>query len=1050
MFHVSRLRFLPVFLSLSVTICGFEKPASLPASQEPAADELPVRAVINQYFDCFARKDLPDLLKLWSSKAPDSDSRKEKLEQLFAANKIEVTSLKVGKLTLAGNQAIARIEVEISAVDTKSNKLAEGFGHMNRVMHLVSENGAWMIWREVAAEQELAEKLAAANTDAERGALLTTEKDLLTTELARDLVKESARLARDDNFDQALAVSLMALNVFERNGDKSGIALCDNVIGNIHNRQGEYSQALEYYDKSLALRRSLNDTLGIAQTLGNVGFAYSSRGDYEQALDAYRQSLALKETVGDKRGMGNTLNNMGIAYDEEGNYSLAVEYYEKSLAIRETIGDKQGVGETLNNLAVIYDAQRNYGESLEYYQKSLKLREEFGTKIEVAQTLNNIGVVKKDLEEYDAALDYYRRSLALKESLKDKIGTANTLNNIGVVYELEGKYKQAEENYQNALKAQEEAGNSEGIGNALTNLASVNARQNQHADSLKFAERAAVLARQTGNLDQLRVALVASGQALRHLDQGANARKAFDEAIATIEMLRSHAAGGEQDRQRLFEGMVSPYYEMVDLLVAQGNVPEALSYAERAKGRVLLDVLRGDRINITKAMSPGEREQERKLIGELVSLNSQVSRENSAAKPNPARLTELNAQLAKARIDQEAFQTNLYASHPELKVQRGQAQPLNLEQAGALLVNEKTALMEYAVTDDNVYLFVLTRNLAGNNETSQLKVYTAPIKRQQLAERTELFRRRLANHDLDYSKAAADLYNLLIKPAQAQLKDKTMLVIVPDDVLWEVPFQALGPAANRYLIEDYAISYAPSLTVLHEMIKKHKTNASRSPALLAVGNPALGKQTIERTKRALMDERLEPLPEAERQVKELGQLYGAAQSKVYTGTEAREDRVKAEAGQYRIVQLATHGILNNANPMYSHVVLSQPAGDSSEDGLLEAWEIMNLDLNADLVVLSACDTARGRIGAGEGVIGLSWAFFVAGSPTTVVSQWSVESASTTELMLQFHRNLKRLTNGPAAVSKAESLRRAQLQLLRDQRYQHPFFWAGFVVIGDGF
>ena len=136
--------------------------------------------------------------------------------------------------------------------------------------------------------------------------------------------------------------------------------------------------------------------------------------------------------------------------------------------------------------------------------------------------------------------------------------------------------------------------------------------------------------------------------------------------------------------------------------------------------------------------------------------------------------------------------------------------------------------------------------------------------------------------------------------------------------------------------------------------------------------------------------------------------------------------------------------------MYSHVVLSQAAGDSKEDGLLEAWEIMNLDLKADLVVLSACDTARGRIGAGEGVIGLTWAFFVAGSPTTVVSQWSVESASTTELMLNFHRNLKAPGGGSQyAMTKAEALRQAQLKLLRTKRYQHPFFWAGFVVVGDG-
>ena len=161
---------------------------------------------------------------------------------------------------------------------------------------------------------------------------------------------------------------------------------------------------------------------------------------------------------------------------------------------------------------------------------------------------------------------------------------------------------------------------------------------------------------------------------------------------------------------------------------------------------------------------------------------------------------------------------------------------------------------------------------------------------------------------------------------------------------------------------------------------------------------------------------------------------------MYVGVEASEERAKAEADGSRILHFATHGIVNEASPMYSQLVLST-LGDK-EDGLLEAWEILNLDLNADLVVLSACETARGRVGAGEGMVGISWAFFVAGSPTTVVSQWKVESASTTELMLSFHRNLMK------GDSKAQALRSAALKLLGDSRYRHPFYWAGFVVIGD--
>jgi len=300
----------------------------------------------------------------------------------------------------------------------------------------------------------------------------------------------------------------------------------------------------------------------------------------------------------------------------------------------------------------------------------------------------------------------------------------------------------------------------------------------------------------------------------------------------------------------------------------------------------------------------------------------------------------------------------------------------------------------------------------------------------------------LASHNLLIRETARNAYDLLLKPAAALLQKKSNLIVVPDDVLWELPFQAVVTDSNRYLIEQNTIAYSPSLTVLAEMIAMRKDRlrtSSNNSSLLALGNPALGETAVERSRVTRGNETLEPLPEAEREVKTLARLYGS-RSEVFIGSEAREDRVKNEAGKFRVLHFATHGIVNNASPMYSHLVLSQ--GDSKEDGLLEAWELLNMDLHADLVVLSACESARGRVSAGEGMIGLSWALFVAGTPTTVVSQWKVDSASTTELMLEFHRN--RL----ASNSKAQSLRKAMLKMLNTNQYRHPFYWAPFVVIGD--
>jgi CHAT domain-containing protein len=290
----------------------------------------------------------------------------------------------------------------------------------------------------------------------------------------------------------------------------------------------------------------------------------------------------------------------------------------------------------------------------------------------------------------------------------------------------------------------------------------------------------------------------------------------------------------------------------------------------------------------------------------------------------------------------------------------------------------------------------------------------------------------------------------LLKPAQAQLRNKTNIVIAPDSSLWDLPFQALVNGSNRFLIENSSITYVPSLTVLREMTKRRINQpAAQAPAtLLAFGNPVSGSETAPRTGSNLRNHNLDPLPEAGEEVKALGRLYGAARSKIYVGNEAREDLLKSEAGKASVLHFTTHGTLNNASPMYSHLTLAE--GGPNDDGLLEAWELMQLDLKADLAVLSACETARGRIGAGEGMIGFSWAMFIAGVPSLVVSQWKIESAGTRDLMVNFHRSLiSPATQSRNKASKSEALRQAALKLLKNPETSHPFYWAGFVLVGDG-
>lgn len=466
--------------------------------------------------------------------------------------------------------------------------------------------------------------------------------------------------------------------------------------------------------------------------------------------------------------------------------------------------------------------------------------------------------------------------------------------------------------FQEAINWAEQFGNRSVMPHPLWGLSKIFLARGEFSEALTQVKRALELA---GNTNQPVICqvLMTEAQIYLKLGQPDEARKALEQAIAITERLREQVIGGEIDHAISFEDTVAPYKMMIDFLSDRKEDSEAFSYAQRAKGRTLLEILQNGRINVNKSASPAEREKEQELNRKVIALNRRVTGEKLKAQSDAKRLAELEAELKNARLEFEAFLTTLYTTHPELKVQRGEIRPVSLENVAELIPDAKTALLDFSVTDDNVHLFVLTKNSAAQ---PALNTYTVKIERKLLAEKVERFRRRMENRDYDFQALSQELYSLLLKPAAQQLLGKTSLIISPDGVLWDLPFQVLLSPESRYLIEQAAISYAPSLSVLREM--RHRAKKGRGAlSLLALGNPALGNRSIELAKFAKMDTDLQPLPEAANQVRALGRLYGPARSKVITGAAAREELVKAESARYRILHLATHGILNDISPMYS-------------------------------------------------------------------------------------------------------------------------------------
>jgi CHAT domain-containing protein/tetratricopeptide (TPR) repeat protein len=831
------------------------------------------------------------------------------------------------------------------------------------------------------------------------------------------------------------------LNVFEETADKKGQARALHSLAVAYDTERRHELAVEYFEKSLALAQEASDRNLMALCFNGLGMAQTSLGHYDVGLDFYQKARALSEELGDKVILNMALNNIGTRYLAQGRYGEALVYLNKSLAVIQELGesaDRRSLAYKYQNIGLVYRRQGRLEQALAYSQKSLDILVEIDDKFGIANLQNNIGVIYKSQGLYDQGLEWFQKSCAGFEALKATPGIARCLNNIGDTYRLQGRLDESFELLQKSVQLREQGKDRGAPMLSLNNLARLYEAQGKYAEMLEVSRRSAKLADDLYSRDDVWPAQDNMGRALVALGKPEEARASFLAAISALENLRREVAGGEQQQQSFLEGRLSPWYDMVDLLVSQRKYTEALTFAEQSKSRVLLDALQSGRRGLRKSWSREEQHAEEDVRMKLVSLNSQYTTEVRKERPDVNRVSELKAAVEKARLEYEDFETGLYVAHPELKVQRGEAPIVKAEELAALLPDASSALLEYVVADNKTYLFAVTQ---GSREPD-VRVYTLPIKKEELAKQTEAFRQQLAARDLGFRASASKLYELLIKPAAPQLAGKTNLIIAPDSTLWDLPFQTLVNGANRFVIEDAAISYAPSLTVLREMTKRRQAAHASPATLLALGNPVLGTETLKRAALTLRDGKLDPLPEAEQEVKALGRLYGATRSKVYVGAEAREDRVKSEASGAKILHFATHGMLNNASPMYSHLALAE--GGASEDGLLEAWELMQLDLHADLAVLSACETARGRIGAGEGMVGFSWAMFIAGVPSIVVSQWKVESAGTRDLMVNFHRGLI-----GSRTTKSEALRQAALKVMKNPETNHPFYWGAFVLVGDG-
>ena len=920
-----------------------------------------------------------------------------------------------------------------------------------------------------AQTKNLTAQILGKNTTAERQSLLEKRSEAELKQLVDDLIKESEtktdskesgeilEIARttaekinykiglanvlyrlgainlDKNSPQTISAFFeSALKLMEEAGDQRQLAKMLDSMGYIRVRIGDYGNALENYNRALKIYEELGEKQSAAQNLDATGAIYMYRGEYNQAEAAHRQALAISEKLSWKEGVANSLFHLGIINRFRGNYVDALRLYQESKEIGDTLADKKPdiypSATVLRHIAGTYFLQGNLRLALDYANQSLTLDERRKDEMGTAYSLQMTALIRVAEKNFTAALPIAEKTVPMFEKIGDNDGLARSRAVVGNIYLSIGEYDKALESLDKALKMREASNSRDGMATARIGIARVFLAQKKYADALALADKAAASAKENGNRELLWQAQSLTGQIYLAQNECGKTREAFDAAIGTIESLRGEIVGGASENSLFFAERTKPYQMLAAMLFKENDFAESFEYVERAKARVLLDAARFGRNQPPAVLTDAEHAQENRLRGDVSSLNAQLSKIGAADKEKSA---ELKQKLEAARTALARFQTNLYALHPELRIKRGAVKPLEVSEVGNLL-DEKSALLEYLVADDAILLFVFTKQ----NNIVEFKTYRIAADRDGIGADISRFRQMLADRNVLFADASRKLYDALLRPAAAQLAGKTNLTIVPDEGLWELPFQALQSAENHYVLDDASVAYAPSITILREM--RGGRNKTDFKNIIAFGNPFAKEAKILKTEFAA-------LPEAERQTAAIEKLYGANNAAIFIRTKADESTFKqATATNFSILHLATHGVLDNKSPLNSYILLA-PNPATGDDGKLEAWEILEMNLSADLVFLSACETARGQSRSGEGLIGLSWSLMVAGARNVVVSQWKVESASTTSLTVEFYKNLKQ--NGNA--NKPEALRQAALKLRRNPTTAHPFYWAGFVLIGEG-
>lgn len=807
----------------------------------------------------------------------------------------------------------------------------------------------------------------------------------------------------------ALKMYSNALVFFGNDKDSFSQASTYFGMGTVYTEVNEFQKAIDTFSKSAEFFKVVNNNLGQASAYDAMGYLYGYLNNYQKALKMFSKALPYFEKTEDNSSQGNIFYNFGNIYLEIGDTTKAKNGFAKALTFYEKADDPKGIGNSYQGLASVCRNSNDIREAISlqlkaavYYKRALYRYGLSNLFLQVGESFNKLG-------QFQESLDTYSRALPIFEMGKDLLGQAKVNLEFGKVYMKMGDIKKANEMYSTATPLLEKV-NAAGLKADL---------------------------------------LLAKANLFSKINDRNKAFQQYDSALTILEKIRTET--GFAEMKMTYVEKVGQSIEDAILFMINNNYPEsAFKYLESIKARTLLDQLTEKNVgHVDKGLSPELKQTRDKLMASLSFTKSSLTKAINEQDISKLQKQQNNLEQEWDKLSQQIrFQNPAYAAilYP---------QTISIKELQTKILKPEEAMLNYFVGANDTYVIVIT--------SDSLKIIKLPNGTAFIENEVSNYLRNLRNNRQVYESS---LYQLLIEPAVEYVKGKNVLLIAPDGFLTTIPFESIitgndeSSGKTKYLIENYTIKYVQSATML-SLLRTTLKQTNTSDRFIGFGDPVYDYQNFiagkpergEREKEKsesytaslkgnsydLSGGTMNRLEGSGEEVREISKLFGENKSTIFTREDAKEENIKkTDLKDYGYIVLSCHGL---ASDEFQSLVLSQ-IPNAEEDGYLTLDEIMNLDWNARLVVLSACQTGKGKIRRGEGVIGLTRAVMHAGTDAAVVSLWNVSDEGTKELMIKLFQNIlqKNLT-------KEEALRMAKLEML-NSNFSNPYFWSAFVMYGE--